>query len=74
VDYRFGGNYQHIEMFRYDVASRDSFILPRINGIPIDLHPASVYQSPYLNAKSGSDRITVTVGPVRQVLDFSGEG
>jgi hypothetical protein len=73
VDYRFGGRNQHIVMFRYDVAARDSFRLPSINGVPIDLHPTAVYQSPYLNADSGSDRVTVTVGPVRQVLDFATE-
>ncbi len=73
VDYRFGGNNQRIEMFRYDLASRDSFQLPRVNGSPIGLHPAAVYASPFLNGDSSSDRIIATVGPVRQVLDFAGE-
>ncbi|MCU0748590.1 MAG: hypothetical protein MUF13_03490 [Akkermansiaceae bacterium] len=73
VDYRFAGGTQHIEIFRYDVAARDSFRLPHINGTPIDLHPAAVYQSPFLNSVTNSDRITVTVGPVQQVLDFGGD-
>ena len=73
VDYRFGEGSQHIEMFRYDLAARKSFSLPRINGTPIDLHPAAVYQSPFLNGVSNSDRISVTVGPVRQILDFASE-
>jgi hypothetical protein len=73
VDCRFGEGSQHIEMFRYDLAARKSFSLPRINGTPIDLHPAAVYQSPILNGVSNSDRITVTVGPVRQILDLASE-
>lgn len=73
VDYRFGEGSQHIEMFRYDLAARESFSLPRINGTPVDLHPEAVYQSPFLNGVSNSDRMTVTIGPVRQILDFASE-
>ncbi len=73
VDYRCGQGSQPIEMFRYDLAARESFSLPRINGTPIDLHPTAVYQSPFLNGVSNSDRINVTVGPVRQILDFASE-
>lgn len=73
VDYRSGEGSQHLEMFRYDLAARESFSLPRINGTPLDLNPAAVYQSPFLNGVSNSDRITVTVGPVRQILDFASE-
>jgi hypothetical protein len=73
VDYRSGKGSQHTEMFRYDLAARKSFSLPRINGTPIDLHPAAAYQSPFINVVSNSERITVTVGPVRQILDFAGE-
>ena len=73
IDYFFDAGKQHLEMFNYDVAARDSFRLPRINGSPINLHPKTVYQSPYLNGDSGSDRIAVTVGPVRQVLDFASQ-
>jgi hypothetical protein len=71
VDYRFGDRKEHIEMFRYDLAARGSFSLPRINGAPIDLHPEAVYQSPFLRGFSNSDRIHVSIGPVRQVLDFA---
>lgn len=73
VDYRSGEGSQHIEMFRYNLAARQSFSLPRINGTPIDLHPATAYQSPFLNAVSNSDRIAVTLGPVRQILDLASE-
>jgi len=73
VDYHFEEGSQHIEMSRFDATARDSFSLPRINGSPIDLHPETVYQSPYLNGHSNSDRITVSVGPVRQVLDFASQ-
>jgi hypothetical protein len=73
VDYRFSEGLKHIEMFRYDVVSRDSFRLPHINGSPINLHPEAVYQSPFLNSAANSERITVTVGPVRQVLHFAAE-
>ncbi|MGB0596089.1 MAG: hypothetical protein ACPGLY_05335 [Rubripirellula sp.] len=71
VDYRFGDERQRIEMFRYDAADGASFKLPRINGRPIDLTPTAVYQSPYLNSDSQSDRVTVTVGPIRRVLRFA---
>jgi hypothetical protein len=72
VDCRFGQGKQRIEMFRYDAASPGNFGLPRINGSPVDLHPSAVYASPFLNGDSRSDRVVVTVGPVRQVLDFAG--
>ncbi len=72
VDYRFdGAEGQHLQMNRYDAASPESFVLPCINGIPVDLRPAATYRSPYLNGTFGSDRISVTVGPVSRVLDFS---
>jgi hypothetical protein len=29
------------------------------------------WQSPYLNGRFGSEKVTVTVGSVKQVLDFS---
>jgi hypothetical protein len=74
VDYRFGDGKQRIEMFLYNVAASSTFNLPRINGLPIDLKPDAVYQSPFLNGVSDSDRITATVGPVRQVVDFASEG
>lgn len=73
VDYRFEEGKQRVGMSLFDVKSPESFSLPRINGAPINLHPAAVYQSPFLNGVSNSDRITATVGPVRQVLDFASE-
>ncbi len=72
VAYRFGTT--HIEMNRYDAAAPERFILPRINGQPVDLHPSATYESPYLNAAFNSDRITATVGAIRRVLDFAEEG
>ncbi len=72
VDYRFGA--QRIEMNRYDATVPQAFVLPRINGAPVELRPAATYQSPYLNGAFGGDRITVTVGPITRVLDFAGEG
>lgn len=74
ADYRFGGGSEHSEMTRYDAASPASFTLPRINGTPADLRPPRTYQSPCLNSRFASDRIAVTVGPVRQVLEFSEQG
>jgi hypothetical protein len=45
--------------------------LPLINGKPVDLHSEKTYQSPYLNGDFGSDKISVSVGPVHRQLDFS---
>jgi len=74
VDYRFGAGEQRLEMTRYDAASPETFTLPRIQGTTIDLRPPATYQSPYLNAPFGSDRIVVTVGPITRVLDLSEQG
>ena len=71
VGYRFEAGSQHVEMARYDAAAPERFILPRINGTPVDLRPPATYQSPFLNGTFLGDRITVTVGPVARVLDFS---
>ena len=70
VDYRFAAGTKHIAMSRYDSAAPEKFTLPRINGTPVDLRPSTTYQSPYLNSNFGSDRISVTVGPVAQLLEF----
>ncbi len=72
VSYRFGA--QHVEMSRYNAAEPERFVLPRINGINLELRPENTYQSPYLNGKFGSDLITVTVGALTRLLDFSGQG
>jgi hypothetical protein len=58
-------------MDRYDARSPQSFTLPRINGKPLDLHPAAAYESPFLKGDFGGDRFEITVGPLKWVLDFS---
>lgn len=72
VDYRFGA--RQIEMTRYDAAAPETFTLPRIDGHPLDLRPTAAYHGPVLNGQLGDDRITVTVGSLRRVLDFSATG
>lgn len=74
VDYSFGPEVNCIEMCAYDPQTPERFSLPLINGQPVDLHPPTTYQSPYLNSVFGSDKISVTVGPVKQVLNFSTQG
>jgi hypothetical protein len=74
VDYEFGPAKDRIEMTSYDPRNPDQFTLPLINGQPVNLHPAATYQSPYLNGTFNGDQFTVTVGPIRRVLDFSGSG
>ena len=74
VDYHFGPSGNHLEVTSYVPQKPGSFLLPLINGKPLDLHPAATYQSPYLNSDFGSDKITVTVAPLKRVLDFSAEG
>ncbi len=71
VDYSFGPSGTHVEVTRYVPQKPDRFALPLINGKAVDLHPAATYQSPYLNGAFGSDKITVTVGLGKRVLDFS---
>jgi hypothetical protein len=74
VDYQFGPATNHLEVARYDAKAVDRFTLPLINGKPVDLRPAMTFQSPYLNGEFGSDKISVSVGPVTRVLDFSAQG
>jgi hypothetical protein len=71
VDYRFGATDNHLEVTRYDPKAPERFSLPLINGQPVNLHPPATYESPYLNGAFGSDKITVTVGPFKRLLDFS---
>ena len=73
VEYEFGPSDDRLEVSLYDAAAPGRFSLPRINGKPVDLRPPATWQSPYLNGKFGSDRIAVTVGPERRLLDFSTE-
>jgi hypothetical protein len=74
VDYQFGPTADHFEVTHYDAKSLDRFNLPLINGKPLDLRPAKSYQSPYLNADFGSDKISVSVGPLTRILNFSEQG
>jgi hypothetical protein len=67
VDYQFGPATNHLEVARYDAKALDRFALPLINGKSVDLRPSKTFESPYLNADFGSDRITVTVGNSRRV-------
>lgn len=71
VDYRFGPTSTHLEVAIYDAKALERFTMPLINGKPADLRPAKTYQSPFLNADFGSDKISVSVGPVHRLLDFS---
>jgi len=74
VDYQFGPAGNHLQVTRYDAKALDRFTLPLINDKPVDLRPAATYQSPYLNGDFGSDKIAVTIGPLKRVLDFAVQG
>lgn len=71
VEYSFGATRTRIEAWLYDGGHPERFTLPRVDGKAIDLRPPMTYQSPYLKGRFGSDQITVTVGSVKQQLDFS---
>jgi hypothetical protein len=69
--YQAGEKSPMLEMFRYDFLTKGkSFELPKINGRTLNLKPNMTCQSPYLNGRFGEDRITVTVGPIKQIYDF----
>ena len=74
VDYEYGAGKARLGVTLFSVENPEDFQLPEVNGMPIDLRPAATWQSPYLNGKFGSEVITVTVGPIRQVLDFEAGG
>ena len=69
VDYRFEKT--HMEFTVFDGDQIQKFSLPRINGKPINLRPGKTFDSPYLQSQFGSEKVTVTIGPIRKVLDFS---
>jgi len=71
VNYQFGTSANSLEVMLYDAKNPGNFTLPLINGKPVDLHPAKTYQSPYLSADFGTDKISVSVGPLHRLLDFS---
>lgn len=60
-----------LECFRYIVEEYKNFRLPTVDGKPINLRPSQTYKSPFLNGRFGDDRVTVTVGPIKRVYDFS---
>lgn len=68
VDYHFDKT--HMEFTKFDGDRIQKFTLPRINGKPINLRPGKTFDSPYLQSDFGSDQVTVTVGPIRKVMDF----
>ena len=71
VDYRFGGGRTpRNDPLRRGVARKAS-PSPHQRHARRSPAPRPAYQSPYLNANFGSDHISVTVGPVTRVLDFS---
>jgi hypothetical protein len=60
-----------LESFLYDPQNHKDFKLPLIHKKAIQLRPTWTYKSPYLNSDFGSDKITVSVGPIKEVYDFS---
>jgi hypothetical protein len=71
VEYEFGPARTRLEVTAFDPKAANKFTLPLINGEPVDLHPGTTYQSPYLNSEFGSEKISVSVGPVQRLLNFS---
>ena len=71
VEYRFGPANQHLVVARYEANALDRFTLPSINDKSINLRPAKVYESPFLNADFGGDTVSVSVGRSRRDLDLS---
>ena len=74
VDCEAGPSRDHFEMTSYDPRKPEKFTLPLINGKPVDLRPSETYHSPYLKGEFGSDKISVSVGPIQRVLDFGSGG
>lgn len=71
VDYEYGPAKTRLAVTLFDVENPEAFKLPEVNGKPIDMRPPVTWQSPYLNGRFGSEKVTVTAGSVKQVLDFS---
>ena len=70
MEYHFGPKTTQLAATLFEVDDLAGFSLPTVNGKPIDLHPATTWESPYLNGKFGGSSVSVTVGPVKQVLEF----
>lgn len=45
--------------------------LPEINDTKVDLTPAFVYQSPFINSQFGQEIITISMGDKNMLLDFT---
>jgi hypothetical protein len=45
--------------------------VPRVDGDPVDLQPAKVFDSPFMNSVHGSGVVTIQKGDRKLVLDFS---
>jgi hypothetical protein len=71
VEYQFASGKSHLEATLFDRDHPERFVLPHIDGKPIDLRPPTSYQSLFLNGEFGSDQFAVTVGPVKRLPDFS---
>jgi hypothetical protein len=70
VEFTGGIDGAKIVVHRYEVEKADRFKLPTINGNPIDIRQQESYKSPYLNARLGSGRLEVVVGPIKTLYDF----
>ena len=71
MDYEYGPLKTRLGVTLFNVENSGGFKLPEVNDMPIDLRPAMSWQSPYFNGRFGSEEVTVTVGSIEQVLDFS---
>lgn len=57
---------------RSGLAARDlgRYILPEVDGTPVDFAAASAYSSPFLHGEWGGPRVVVRLGTHRAVFDF----
>lgn len=63
-------DYHSLAGDRYELWS-NSAVLPRKNGVDVDLNPAKTYDGPYLNGDHGRDFVTVGDGVNTTTLDFN---
>ena len=56
------------ERFRFIL---DQSRLPEVNGKPLDLAPAKVYDSPFVQSMWNSGVVTIQKGARKTVLDFN---
>ena len=69
VSYKFNSN--TIKATVLNTHDLESYRLPQVNGQEIELQPKKVWSSPFMNADFGSDKISINVGEVKQIIDFS---